>query len=215
MAMPMSLETLVIFLGVTTVTSIMPGPNAMMTMAQGIAHGARGAFWTIIGSVLCLAGMMVVSAAGAGAILMASETAFQVVKWAGVAYMVFLGVQAWRAPPQVLQPDGTAAGGEGRSAPIRLQVVKGFACSASNPKAMLFWGALFPQFLDPAQSVLVQTAILGAVAFIVEFIVMMGYGLGAAGINRALARKGNTTLFNKISGGTMLGAAALMATVRR
>ncbi|MFD2263657.1 LysE family translocator [Lacibacterium aquatile] len=206
----MSWHTFLLFLGLTSATSLMPGPNAMMTMAQGIAHGSRGAFWTVMGSFAALGAMMVASAVGAGAILMASELAFEIVKWAGVAYLAYLGVKSWRAPPVRID---TQASEDVMS--IRAMFLKGFFCSAGNPKAFLFWGALFPPFLNPNAPLLPQVAILGAAAFVVEFFVMMGYGMGAAGIAHYLARKGNTTLFNKISGGTMIGAAALLATVRR
>ena len=95
----MTWQTFLLFLGLTAATSVMPGPNAMMTMAQGIAHGSRGAFWTIMGSFAALGAMMIASAVGARAILMASELAFEIVKWAGVAYLAYLGVKSWRAPP--------------------------------------------------------------------------------------------------------------------
>lgn len=206
----MTWETFFFFLAVTSATSVMPGPNAMMTMAQGIAHGGRGAFWTVMGSFVALGAMMVASAAGAGAILLASEHLFEVIKWAGVAYLAYLGVMAFRAPPIRFE-----TGQDTEVASAYGLFMKGLMCSVGNPKAFLFWGALFPPFLNAQAPLIPQVAILGAAAFVVEFIVMMSYGLGAAGIARYLARKGNTTLFNKISGGTMLGAAALLATVRR
>jgi threonine/homoserine/homoserine lactone efflux protein len=206
----MSLHVFLLFLTVTTATSLMPGPNAMMTMAQGIAHGWRGAFWTVMGSFVALGAMMLASAAGVGAILNASEHLFEAVKWLGVGYLAYLGVMAFRAPPVRFE-----AGQADKGASARSLFLKGLMCSVSNPKAFLFWGSLFPQFLNAAAPLVPQVVILGIAAFAVEFVVMMGYGLGAAGIARYLARKGNTTLFNKISGTTMLGAAALLATIRR
>lgn len=202
----MDLHVILTFAGLCAIISVMPGPNAMMTMAQGITNGARGAIWTIAGSILCLAGFMLISALGAGAILMASPTLFEIVRWGGVAYLVFLAVQAWRAPPMAAQAgeaDTRASGG--------VLFVKGFATSLSNPKAMLFWGALFPPFLDPTVPVALQIGVLGGVAFTIELAVMLGYGLGAAFISRELAKRGKTTLFNKVSGGAMLGAAAFLA----
>lgn len=202
----MDLHVILTFAGLCAIISVMPGPNAMMTMAQGITNGARGAIWTIAGSILCLAGFMLVSALGAGALLMASPTLFEVVRWGGVAYLVFLAVQAWRAPPMVAEAGQT----EKRAAGAAL-FAKGFATSLSNPKAMLFWGALFPPFLDPTVPVVLQIGVLGGVAFGIELVVMLGYGLGAALISRELAKRGKTTLFNKVSGGAMLGAAAFLA----
>lgn len=202
----MDLHVILTFAGLCAVISVMPGPNAMMTMAQGITNGARGAVWTIAGSILCLAGFMLISALGAGAILMASPTLFEVVRWGGVAYLVFLAIQAWRAPPMVAQ-----AGEAEKRASIAALFAKGFATSLSNPKAVLFWGALFPPFLDPAVSVGLQIAVLGAIAFSIELAVMLGYGLGAAFLSRELAKRGKTTIFNKVSGGAMLGAAAFLA----
>ncbi len=202
----MKIDIILTFAGLCAIISVMPGPNAMMTMAQGITNGARGAVWTIAGSILCLAGFMLISALGAGALLMASPTLFEVVRWAGVAYLVFLAVQAWRAPPAATE----VATAEKRASVAGL-FAKGFATSLSNPKAILFWGALFPPFLDPDVSVALQIGVLGSIAFSIELVVMLGYGLGAAFISRELAKRGKTTLFNKVSGGAMLGAAAFLA----
>lgn len=207
----MALDTLLLFLTVATVTSLVPGPNMMMTMANGLAHGPRGAGLTVAGNLSSCAMMMAVSVAGFGAVLMASETAFQAVKWAGVAYLVYLGWKMWRAPAVEFSADaGTAA----RGSAWRIYR-QGFLASASNPKAVLYFGALIPQFIDPARPLLPQVLIIGALGFTIEAIVMMAAGIGAARLSRTLATRGRGRLMNRVSGGTMVGAAALLSAVSR
>ena len=109
-------------------------------------------------------------AAGVGALLATSALAFSLIKWFGVAYLVYLAVRQWQAPPQALSTDGERPLGR----PLTL-VLRGFLVNASNPKAVIFMLAVLPQFIDPHQPLLAQYLIMGGTMIVVDLIVMAGY----------------------------------------
>jgi hypothetical protein len=124
-------------------------------MAAGMRFGYKRALWNILGLQLGILFVLVVVAAGLGAVLAASATGFTAVKWLGVAYLVWLGIQQWRAP--VISIDVGAALALADSTPKAL-LLRGFLVNATNPKGILFMLAVLPQFIDPARPQLVQFA---------------------------------------------------------
>jgi threonine/homoserine/homoserine lactone efflux protein len=150
------------------------------------------------------------SATGVGA-LVASHNLFFAIKWIGAAYLIFMGLRALLGKAEVLDTANSAAS---EKRPRRM-FVDGFLLQASNPKAIVFFSALVPQFIDPHSAIVPQVAILGVTSVIIEFFVLLGYGL-AAGKASTLARQpryANWT--NRIAGGLLIGAGAGLATLRR
>ena len=146
-----------------------------------------------------------------GALLAASEQAFTVAKWLGAAYLVYLGIRTWRAPPpRVRLPGRTEADGE--TAAWRL-FSQGFLVATSNPKALIFFAAFLPQFIDPEGSWLLQFAILGGTFGIVEFV----YELVLAGTAQRIAPwlGSNGRTFNRLAGATFVGIGGVLTTVSR
>ena len=117
-------------------------------MTAGMRFGYRRGLWNILGLQLGITFILVVVAAGLGAVLAASATAFAVVKWLGVAYLVWLGIQQWRAPAAPIAVDGGGVPADGTR---RALVLRGFLVNATNPKGLLFMLAVLPQFIDPAR----------------------------------------------------------------
>lgn len=154
------------FLFVTTVffLSATPGPNMLLALSHGIRFGPRKAVATGVGTIAALMILMMVSVTGLGALLAASETAFSVVKWCGVAYLLFLGVKTWRAPGPVdasdVETEGTGGMAPKPTAAWRLGM-QAFVVCFSNPKAIVFFVALFPQFLETQQPLAPQVARAG------------------------------------------------------
>lgn len=151
--------------------SLTPGPNSLLVLAHGALHGRRRTLWTITGGALGFAAVIGLSMLGIGALLRASADALSVLKWGGGAYLVWLGMQLWRAPP--LQLDMPEIDGHRGLIPRSVMFRQGLLAAISNPKALLFYGAFLPQFLDAQRSLWLQYAVLagtfGAIECLVEF----------------------------------------------
>ena len=147
----MTLETWLAFFVACWVISLSPGAGAVASMSAGLRYGFLRGYWNALGLQLALLMQIAVVAAGLGAVLATSELAFNLIKWFGVAYLVYLGWKQWVAAP------GEIAAGEGErplGRPLTL-VLRGFLVNASNPKAIIFILAVLPQFLDPKAPLLV------------------------------------------------------------
>lgn len=207
----MSLETWLAFFVACWVISLSPGAGAIASMSSGLQYGFWRGYWNAIGLQLGLALQIAIVAAGVGAILAASALAFSLIKWFGVAYLVYLAVLQWRAEPSELRAED-ARRPLGR--PLTL-VVRGFLVNISNPKAIVFMLAVLPQFLDPQAPLLPQYLLMGVTMIGVDLIVMAGYTGLAARVLRALRSPRQQRLLNRTFAGLFVGAAALLATVRR
>ncbi len=207
----MALETWLAFFVACWVISLSPGAGAIASMSSGLQYGFARGYWNALGLQVGLALQIAVVAAGVGAILSASATAFAAIKWFGVAYLVWLAVKQWQALPSNMASD-SAERPIGR--PLTL-VLRGFLVNASNPKAIVFMLAVLPQFINPHQPLLAQYLIMGTTMIIVDMIVMAGYTGLASRVLRALHTPRQQRLMNRTFAGLFVGAAALLATVRR
>ncbi|MEO6748365.1 MAG: LysE family transporter [Casimicrobiaceae bacterium] len=207
----MSLHTWLAFFLATWLISLSPGAGAVSCMAAGIRYGYRRALWNIVGLQLGIQVVLLVVAAGLGAVLAASATGFLAVKWIGALYLVYLGVQQWRAPPRALS---TAVADIGDGTPRQL-VLRGFLVNATNPKAILFMLAVFPQFIDAGRSQPVQYAICGATLFFTDAVVMSGYTAFAARVLAMLRSDNHLRWMNRTFGALFIVAGTVLATFRR
>lgn len=165
----MALHTWLLYLVAALGLSLTPGPNSLLALTHGALHGHHRALYTITGGALGFVCVIALSMVGIGALLQASAHALLVLKWAGGAYLVWLGVQLWRAPPLQLEAAADVARASHRGMMFR----QGLLAAVSNPKALLFYGAFLPQFLDAQRSLWLQYAVLagtfGAIECLVEF----------------------------------------------
>lgn len=207
----MSLETWLLYVVAVFVLTVTPGPSVLMCVSNAVNHGVRRTFFSAIGSVTAVVGIMACSAIGVGAALAASETLFHAIKWFGVGYLLYIGITTLRSTTSNFElPFGTA----GRSSRKALYA-KGFLVGASNPKALLFFTAFFPQFINPAAPQLYQFALLGGTFVCFELFWLMSYASFASRLSPWLRVKGRAKAFNRLSGMTFMGAGALLATVKR
>lgn len=174
--------------------SITPGPNSFLVLSHGALHGHRRTLWTVAGGAVGFSVLIGLSLAGIGALLQTSAQALTVLKWVGGAYLVWLGVQLWRAPPPSLDTAGTAR--SGRQAVLFRQ---GLITALSNPKALLFYGAFLPQLIRPDLDLRTQLITLLAVFVVIEILVEVGLALLAHRVRPFLARQGRR--FNRACGG--------------
>ena len=144
----MSMQTWWLFVMMTFVVSATPGPNMLLVMSHSARFGFRAALGTMAGCMTALLAMMSLSAAGLGALLQAFPSVFDALRWIGAAYLAYLGFKSWRSPvhDEPLPMSAEAAGKQ--ASPDRLYR-QGLLVAASNPKAILFAAAFFPQFISP------------------------------------------------------------------
>ncbi|MFQ6574847.1 LysE family transporter [Pseudomonas sp. UM16] len=207
----MSLETWLAFFAACWVISLSPGAGAIASMSCGLQYGFWRGYWNALGLQLGLVLQIAIIAAGVGAVLAASATAFQIIKWFGVAYLVYLAVKQWRALPANLS-DESAVRPIGK--PLSL-VFRGFLVNVSNPKALVFMLAVLPQFINPHEPLLPQYLIITATMITVDLLVMAGYTGLAARVLRLLRTPKQQRRMNRTFAGLFLGAATLLATIRR
>jgi homoserine/homoserine lactone efflux protein len=202
-----TLETWLAFFVAAWLISLSPGPGAVSTMASAVRHGVRGSYNNLLGLELGLAFVLVAVASGLGALVIASATAFTVLKWVGVAYLLYLGIQQLRTGSQATAITGAAA----QRGPRRNLVAQGFLVNASNPKGIVFMLAVLPQFIDPDRPQLVQYAICGLTLVFTDIVVMSGYALFATRVLRLLRSQHAGRWLNRVFGGMYAGAAGLLA----
>jgi homoserine/homoserine lactone efflux protein len=208
----MPLDTWLAFFLACWLISLSPGAGAISCMAAGLRYGFRRAAWNIAGLILGILFVLAIVAAGLGAILAASSLAFAVVKWLGVAYLVWLGIQQWRAPAFAV--DAEAAKARVSASPREL-LVRGFLVNASNPKGIVFMLAVLPQFIDPAAPQLPQYLICGATLATTDVVVMSGYTLFAARVLGLLREAHHIRALNRTFGALFVAAGAALATFKR
>ena len=181
-------------------------------MSAGLNHGFRRGYFTTFGLILGIWVQAMVVSLGLGALVATSSTAFAVVKWLGVAYLVYLGIQQWRAPamPMAARADqGTAV------VTRRSMVLRAVMINAVNPKGTVFLLAVVPQFLDLAQPLLAQYLVIGATLGFTDLVVMAGYTALAARVLGALKSPAHLRVMNRTFGGFFVVAGSLLALFKR
>ncbi|ANI29647.1 homoserine transporter [Yersinia entomophaga] len=197
------------YLVTTFILSLSPGSGAINTMSTTISHGKRGVVASIAGLQLGLALHIVLVGIGLGALISQSLLAFEILKWLGAAYLIWLGIVQWRAAGAVdLHALAT-------SLPRRKLFKRAIFVNLTNPKSIVFLAALFPQFVLPHQPQAAQYLILGATTLIVDIIVMIGYAALATRIAGWIKAPHQMKLLNRIFGGLFMLIGALLATAKK
>ncbi|GMU71609.1 MAG: threonine transporter RhtB [Burkholderiales bacterium] len=181
--------------------SLSPGPNSLLALTHGALHGRRRALYTLGGGALGFVTIIALSMFGIGALLKASLVWLTVLKWLGGAYLVWLGIQVWRAPPIRIERGGTPPAANNGSL-----FRQGFLAAATNPKGILFFAAFLPQFVDPARNVFVQFLVMAATFVAIELVTEFLLASLAHRVTGWLARIGRT--FNRVCGGVFIAIGA-------
>lgn len=204
----MTLNTWLAFFVAAWLISASPGPGAVSTMASAVRFGVRRTVFNLIGLELGLLFVLVIVASGLGALVVASATAFTVIKWLGVAYLVYLGIRQFRAGGGGGEITGTGRRGDGSSRGLILQ---GFLVNASNPKGIVFVLAVLPQFIDPDRAQLPQYALCAVTLLFTDIVVMNGYAFFASRTLRLLRAPHKNRWIGRLFGSLYIGAAGLLA----
>lgn len=190
---------------------VTPGPAVLLVLSQALARGARQSVWSACGILAANGFYFALSATSLGAILLASYNLFFAVKWIGAGYLIYLGVRAIASKEPVLAIPAAKATRAGNWRTF----ADGVALQLSNPKALLFFSAILPQFLNARAPIVPQMAILGTSSIVVEFFVLLGYGMLAGRASQWARQPRYAKLTNQVAGGMLIAAGTALAAVRR
>ena len=211
----MQFTTWLAFFAASWAISLSPGAGAIAAMTSGLNHGFKLGYFTTFGLVLGILTQIVVVGAGLGALIAASGLGFAIVKWLGVGYLVYLGIQQWRAPAAPMVAANADVDPEAKTVTRRQLVLRGWAINAVNPKGTVFLLAVVPQFLDLHASLVAQYAVIAATLSFTDLVVMAGYTALAARVLSALRSTRQILIMNRTFGSLFIAAAALLATFKR
>lgn len=211
----MALSTYLLYLAAVALLVLSPGPTMLMCVTTAINHGPRAALLSATGSVTAALGVMLLSVLGLGALLAASETAFTVLKTIGALYLVWLGIKTFRSKTLPMAERVNGPSMDPSAAPGRRQsfYLQGLMVGGSNPKAILFFGALFPQFLNPSAPLWPQLLVLALTFAAFELTVLTLCTLGVARFAVTLRSARAVRGINRVCGGlfALLGGLLLLA----
>ena len=202
-------ETYWLYLLTEAALSLSPGPAVMLVIAYGLTHGARRSVFAALGVLTANALYFAVSATALGAVIAASRPFFITVKWLGALYLVYIGVSAILGRPSpITASDASAPDGSARAI-----FLSGFSLQLANPKTLIFFVAILPQFVDPALPIGAQMIWLAVGSIVPELLILGGYGYLASRAAHFAADARYARVIDRIAGVLVLGAAALVLTV--
>lgn len=206
----MELSVWITYFIATIILSLSPGPGVFSSISSGLHHGFRLGLWNGVGMQAANMILVGIVSLGLGAILLASEALFALVKWLGVAYLVYLGAVTWRAPARGFQDNPHDEAQTARDVFLR-----GFFVNMTNPKGIIFFAAILPQFIDVARPQMPQYAALAGTTFAVDLVAMWGYTALAAKVLRVMRDPGHLRWVNRGLGGAFVAAGVALASFRR
>jgi threonine/homoserine/homoserine lactone efflux protein len=208
----MNIDTWWLFATATFFISAAPGPNMLLILSQSVRLNIHSAVWSAVGCMTALLIMQTASAAGLGVLLRGAPAVFEILRWGGAIYLVYLGWRIFCAPVSA-RADLDQVPSTAQPTPLAL-FKTGFMTSASNPKALLFAAAFFPQFLNPSLPQLPQFGILLATFVVIEASWYLTYALGGQKLALYLKRPRVLKLFNRVTGVVFVGFAILMLAMK-
>lgn len=207
----MDFSTWITFFAACWAISLSPGPGAVASMSAGMGHGFWRGYAIVIGLVLGIWTQVLVVSVGLGALMATSAWAFSMLKWLGVAYLVWLGIQQWRAPARPLVELDPQA----ENLPRRRLVLRGWMINAVNPKGTVFLLAVVPQFVDPSRPLAAQYLTIALTLAFTDLVVMAGYVALASRVLGALRSPRQLRWMNRSFGGLFVAAGLFLALFRR
>ena len=227
----MSLHTWLLFVSLAGAVIASPGPSALLCVTHAARYGVRPALATIVGGMTASMTLMGLSALGLGAVIAASDTLFQAIKWAGAAYLLYLGITTWRskdagdgapsaknkdsagkAEAEIDSESSTPAPGWHTWAPLYR---KALIVGIGNPKDLLFFSALFPQFMDASAPIAGQLGLLALTWLVLDGSIMLAYVLCGAKLLNRLQQGGAGRWFQRVTGGAFIAAGGMLAASSR
>lgn len=209
----MTLEVWFAFISVVFIFAIIPGPTVILVVGQAITHGKKSVIPLVSGVLLGDFVAMTLSLIGLGAVLATSATLFLVLKWFGVGYLIYLGIKAWREEPNMASATCATCASSGVSNGAMFK--SSFLVTALNPKDIIFFVAFLPQFVNPTADVFSQLVILMFTFLGVVLVTISSFALFAGVVRNRIQSYQARKRFNRIGGGSLVGAALITATMQR
>ena len=202
----MTFEIYIAYIVACFVIALVPGPTVTVIVANSLAHGSRAGLLNVAGTQLGLALMMAILVVGLSSVIAAMGWLFDWLRWAGAAYLVWLGWKLLRAPEAMvdIQKSSVPKGGF---------LLQGFLVLMANPKALLWFGAFIPQFIDPTGNYVGQIVVLGVTAMAVALVSDGAYAVVTGRASAMLSRK-RVRLVSRLSGGFLIGGGIWLALTR-
>ncbi len=200
----MSFEFLLVYAVTVFVASMMPGPSMLLALTHGMKYGAKRTIASAFGNLSVTFLQAAISIAGLGAILLASEGLFNFIKWLGAAYLIYLGAGVWSSGEISIPEEPKSQ--PSRLIPLEKMYLQAAFVTAGNPKAIVFFTAVFPQFIDPEAAYTPQFCLLMGTGGAIAFGCFMIYAICGQKIAAVFSKAAVGKYFNKIIGGTFIGA---------
>jgi len=198
----MSFNFLFIYIMTVFIASILPGPSMLLALTHGMNYGAKRTLSSAMGNVTVTLVQASISIAGLGTILVASEAVFNIIKWAGAAYLIYIGVGLFLSPMRSLPL--SEYDNPGKELSLRKMYLQAVFVTAGNPKAIVFFTAIFPQFIDP-DFYLIQSCMLLVICAFVAFACFMIYAIGGQEIVSLFSKTTVGKYINRGIGLTFIG----------
>ena len=206
----MSLDVWITYILATTLILIIPGPTIILVISQAVTHGRKSVVPLVAGVVFGDFTAMTLSLLGLGAIMTASASLFTLFKWVGVLYLLYLGINLWRANPK----SNSIQHGKEDISPRSL-FKSSFIVTALNPKGIAFFVAFLPQFISHHEPVLKQLLLLGGIFLFLALVNAALYAIFASQLREAIKRASVRKWFNRCGGTALIGAGLLTASIQR
>lgn len=209
----MSIQFILIFAATVFIASIIPGPSMLLALTHGMQHGAKKSMASAMGNVSVTLVQALVSIAGLGTVLMASETVFLVIKYAGAAYLIYMGITLLRAPYMV-DPSNRERSYTTTGLTKKMYLQAAFV-TAGNPKAIVFFTAVFPQFIHPGAGFAFQSFVLLSITSFIAFVCFMLYAISGQKILSLFSKTGIARMVKNLIGTGFIVAGIGLAFSRR
>ena len=198
------------FVGTVIILAITPGPSVLLATANSMKYGKSKTLGTIVGDLTANFCQIILASIGLATIVISSGELFQVIKWFGVAYLIYTGIAKILAKPQIELNSGV---NENRS--FSKLFVEGFLMSAANPKAIIFFAALFPLFINEANPIIPQIVILTITFLFIDGLSLFLYAFFAEKLKSYLENQEKVYLQNRIVGGLLILSGLMLSMVKR
>jgi len=206
--MPVDINLWLAFALASAVLAAIPGPIVMLVIANSLAHGSAQGLRTLLGTASGTAVLFALGGLGMTWVLAFLSEWFELIRWAGAAYLVWMGIKTWRSAPAEL---ADAANTKKRS----VSFLQGFVIAITNPKTLVFYAAFFPQFIDPGLTAGPQIAVLSVTFLVVATAIDAIWALLSGRLRPWLTGERRGRIRNRISGALLIGTGAAMALTRR
>jgi len=189
-----------------------PGPSTLMCLSRSVSSGFRASIFSALGSLTAILIILTLSFTSLGVIIASSELIFNIVKYIGAIYLIYLGYKAFTSKEDSYKLNKSL---QNSKASYRSSYISGFIVGASNPKAIIFFTALFPQFINTNNSLLAQYIIFASTFAILELSFLLIYAYLGAKSSNWLSQKGRAKIFNKLTGGVFIGVGLFLSRTNR